>query len=165
MWRAIRVTQQRREHCTKQSLEIFRELGDRWGIAGTLADLGNLASEQGNYSMAQDLVPAEHQNLPGTGTQARNCAAAGVFRVLGGGATGGERSLRLAGAAAALAPEYRRAAYSGRTSQTGSHLHTGAAGVEEYRQARRPGQKVGLCRSEKAIEEVLMLGDASRSCS
>jgi hypothetical protein len=27
----------------EQGLAIFRELGDRWGIAGTLADLGNLA--------------------------------------------------------------------------------------------------------------------------
>ena len=32
----------------EQSLASFRELNDRWGIAGSLADLGNLVREQGD---------------------------------------------------------------------------------------------------------------------
>ena len=39
----------------EQGLAIFRESGDRWGIAGTLADLGSLAREQRNYSAAHSL--------------------------------------------------------------------------------------------------------------
>jgi len=39
----------------EQALIIFRELGDRWGIAGTLADLGSLARELRNYSRAHTL--------------------------------------------------------------------------------------------------------------
>src|SRR5258708_12300406 len=39
----------------EQGLAIFRELDDRWGIAGTLADLGSLAREQGNYPTAHSV--------------------------------------------------------------------------------------------------------------
>ena len=39
----------------EQSLAIFRELDERWGIAGTLADLGRLASEQENYPRANSM--------------------------------------------------------------------------------------------------------------
>jgi hypothetical protein len=52
---AIRVTRQPRGRCTNRGLAIFRELGDRWDIAGTLADLGTLAREEGNYSTACSL--------------------------------------------------------------------------------------------------------------
>jgi len=67
----------------EQGLAIFRDLGDRGGIAGTLADLGSLAREQGNYPQ-RDLCTGKHKNFPGAGPQARNCAPAGVFRVLSG---------------------------------------------------------------------------------
>ncbi len=39
----------------EQSLAKFRELGDPWGIAGSLADLGNLAREQKDFRVADSL--------------------------------------------------------------------------------------------------------------
>ncbi|HEV8119356.1 MAG TPA: hypothetical protein VGQ32_12565, partial [Thermoanaerobaculia bacterium] len=38
-----------------ESLSMFREAGDRWGIAGSLADLGLLAREQGDLDLADRL--------------------------------------------------------------------------------------------------------------
>jgi tetratricopeptide (TPR) repeat protein len=39
----------------EQSLEAFREFGDRWGIALALADLGNLARERRDFPSARSL--------------------------------------------------------------------------------------------------------------
>ncbi|MGC2705737.1 MAG: tetratricopeptide repeat protein, partial [Candidatus Acidiferrales bacterium] len=86
----------------QQALTIFRELGDRWGIAGTLADLGTLAREQEDCSTAQSLHresliifrELEHKRGIARLLECFACTAA-VQRK-------SERSLRLAGAAAAL---------------------------------------------------------------
>lgn len=86
----------------EESLTIFRDLNDRWGIAGTLADLGNLAREQRNCSGAQSLyreslkIFEELQHKRGIARlmECFACLAAAQLRA--------ERSLRLAGAAAAL---------------------------------------------------------------
>jgi predicted ATPase/serine/threonine protein kinase len=86
----------------EQSLAIFRELGDRWGIAGTLADLGSLAREQGNYSDARSLYAESitlfrelnHRRGIARLLECSACSAAAQLEA--------ERSLRLAGAAAAL---------------------------------------------------------------
>jgi predicted ATPase len=86
----------------EQGLAIFRELGDRWGIAGTLADLGSLAREQGNYSTAHALYresmkkfqELEHKRGIARLLECFACSAAAQLKA--------ERSLRLAGAAAAL---------------------------------------------------------------
>jgi tetratricopeptide (TPR) repeat protein len=86
----------------EQSLAIFRELDDRWGIAGTLADLGGLAREQGNYSAAHSLYresikifhELDHKRGIARLLECFACAAAAQFDA--------RRSLRLAGAAAAL---------------------------------------------------------------
>ncbi len=99
---AIRVTPQPRETLYEQGLAIFRELGDRWGIAGTLADLGNLAREQGNYPAAHSLYresikifqELEHKRGIARLLECFACSAAAQLEA--------ERSLRLAGAAAAL---------------------------------------------------------------
>src|SRR5882724_7328001 len=85
-----------------QGLAIFRELGDRWGIAGTLADLGSLAREQENYPSAYSLYresikifqELEHKRGIARLLECFACSAAAQFQA--------ERSLRLAGAAAAL---------------------------------------------------------------
>ena len=37
-----------------QSLAEFRALNDPWGVAGTLADLGNLALDNNDYAAARD---------------------------------------------------------------------------------------------------------------
>ncbi|MGA7930729.1 MAG: protein kinase, partial [Candidatus Sulfotelmatobacter sp.] len=86
----------------EQGLGIFRELGDRWGMAGTLADLGSLAREQGNYSAAHSLhaesiklfQELDHKRGIARLLECSACSAAAQREA--------ERSLRLAGAAAAL---------------------------------------------------------------
>jgi hypothetical protein len=86
----------------EQGLVIFRELGDRWGIAGTLADLGSLAREQRNYPRAHSLYresiktfqELEHKRGIARLLECFACSAAAQLDA--------ERSLRLAGAAAAL---------------------------------------------------------------
>ncbi|HEY1264559.1 MAG TPA: protein kinase [Terriglobales bacterium] len=86
----------------EQGLEIFRELGDRWGIAGTLADLGNLAREEQNYQKAHTLYGESlriFQELDHKRGIARLLEALAGLAAAQGEA---ERSLRLAGAAAAL---------------------------------------------------------------
>src|SRR3984893_14622519 len=86
----------------EQGLVIFRELGDRWGIAGTLADLGSLAREQRNYPRAHSLYregirtfqELEHKRGIARLLECFACSAPAQLQA--------ERSLRLAGAAAAL---------------------------------------------------------------
>ena len=86
----------------EQGLAIFRELGDRWGIAGTLADLGSLAREQGNFPTARSLYresikvfqELDHKRGIARLLEYFACSAAAQLEA--------ERSLRLAGAAAAL---------------------------------------------------------------
>jgi predicted ATPase/serine/threonine protein kinase len=86
----------------EQGLEIFREIGDRWGIAGTLADLGNLAREERDFDSANSLyreslkifVELDHKRGIARLLECCSCLAAAEAQ--------SERSLRLAGAAAAL---------------------------------------------------------------
>jgi tetratricopeptide (TPR) repeat protein len=86
----------------EKALAIFRELGDPWGMAGTLADLGNWAREQGDYVNAHSLYQESikifqelnHKRGIARLLECFACAAAGQREA--------ERSLRLAGAAAAL---------------------------------------------------------------
>jgi predicted ATPase/DNA-binding winged helix-turn-helix (wHTH) protein len=86
----------------EQGLVMFRELDDRWGIAGTLADLGCLAQEEGNYSAAHSMFgesikifhELNHKRGIARLLEHFACAAAVQHEA--------ERSLRLAGAAAAL---------------------------------------------------------------
>jgi hypothetical protein len=86
----------------EQSLGMFRELGDRWGIAGTLADLGTLAREEGNYAVAHSLYresiklfhELDHKRGIARLLECFACSAAVQSEA--------ERSLRLAGAANAL---------------------------------------------------------------
>jgi predicted ATPase/serine/threonine protein kinase len=86
----------------EQALAIFREINDRWGIAGTLADLGTLASEQRDSAAAHALYreslrifqELEHKRGTARLLECFACSAAAELQA--------ERSLRLAGAAAAL---------------------------------------------------------------
>ena len=86
----------------EQGLEIFRELDDRWGIAGTLADLGSLAREQEKYSVAHSMYresirlfyELNHKRGVARLLEYFACSAAAQCEA--------QRSLRLAGAAAAL---------------------------------------------------------------
>ena len=85
-----------------ESLSMFREMDDRWGIAGCLADLGALVCEQGDHPGSQSLFAKSMTIFQELGHKR------GIARLLeclaSAAAVQGEaeRSLRLAGAAAAL---------------------------------------------------------------
>jgi hypothetical protein len=86
----------------EQALAIFRELGDRWGTAGTLADLGTLAREQQNCAAAHALY---RESLRIFQELEHKRGIARLLECFAGSAAAqlqAERSLRLAGAAAAL---------------------------------------------------------------
>jgi predicted ATPase len=86
----------------EEGLAIFRDLGDRRGVASILADLGSLAREQGDYSTARALYgesiklfqELNHKRGIARLLECSACSAAAQLEA--------ERSLRLAGAAAAL---------------------------------------------------------------
>ncbi|HLE61958.1 MAG TPA: hypothetical protein VI750_02400, partial [Pyrinomonadaceae bacterium] len=86
----------------EQSLRAFQELGDKWGIGGSLADLGNLARDQEDFATAESLY---HQSLSMFHELAHKRGMARLLECLACLAASQlqpERSLRLAGAAAAL---------------------------------------------------------------
>jgi len=86
----------------EESLATFRELGDRRGKAGSLADLGNLARDQKDFDVAHSLYresmrmfqELDHKRGVARLMECFACSAAAQLAP--------ERSLRLAGAAAAL---------------------------------------------------------------
>src|SRR6266446_5530856 len=147
----------------EQCLAIFRELGDRWGIAGTLADLGSLAREQRDYSRAHSLYresiiifqELDHKRGIARLLECFACSAAAQFKA--------ERSLRLAGAAAALrqnigAPLTPAEQVKLEASlDAARHAMTNTAGATAWLE----GWAMPV---EKAIEDVLMPEAASPSC-
>jgi predicted ATPase/serine/threonine protein kinase len=86
----------------EQSLTIFRELGDRWGIAGSLADLGNLARDQRDYAASQSLYRESITIFQELGHKRGIARLLECFACSAAAQSKPERSLRLAGAAAAL---------------------------------------------------------------
>ncbi|MGD0404845.1 MAG: protein kinase [Candidatus Acidiferrales bacterium] len=86
----------------EEGLAIFRELGDRWGIAGTLADLGNLEREQRNCGEAQRLYRESLKTFQELEHKRGVARLLECFACLAAAQQQAERSLRLAGTAAAL---------------------------------------------------------------
>jgi predicted ATPase len=139
----------------EQGLAIFRELGDRWGIAGTLADLGSLAREQGNHPTARSLYresikifqELDHKRGIARLLECFACSAALQLEA--------ERSLRLAGAAAALRQNIGAPLTPAEQAKLEASLHparqalTNTVGVTAWLE----GWAMPV---EKAIEEVLM---------
>jgi tetratricopeptide (TPR) repeat protein len=147
----------------EQGLAIFRELGDRWGIAGTLADLGSLAKEQGNYPAARSLYgesiksfqELDHKRGIARLLECFACSAAAQLEA--------ERSLRLAGAAAALRQNIGAPLTPAEQAKLEAALEparqalTNTAGVTAWLEG-------WAFTVEKAIAEVLMPAAASPSC-
>jgi predicted ATPase len=147
----------------EQGLAIFRELGDRWGIAGTLADLGSLAREERNYPTARSLYresiksfqELDHKRGIARLLECFACSAAAQLEA--------ERSLRLAGAAAALRQNIGAPLTPAEQAKLEAALEparqalTNTAGVTAWLE----GWALPV---EKAIEEVLMPEAASPSC-
>ena len=147
----------------ERGLVIFRELGDRWGIAATLADLGSLAREQRNYPRAHSLYQEsirifqelEHKRGIARLLECFACSAAAQLDA--------ERSLRLAGAAAALRQNIGAPLTPAEQAKLEATLHgarqalTNTVGAAAWLE----GWTLPV---EKVVEEVLMLDAASPSC-
>jgi predicted ATPase/DNA-binding winged helix-turn-helix (wHTH) protein/tRNA A-37 threonylcarbamoyl transferase component Bud32/predicted negative regulator of RcsB-dependent stress response len=139
----------------EQSLAIFRELDDRWGIAGTLADLGSLAREQGNFPTANSMYRESMKLFQELGHQRGIARLLEYFACSAAAQLESERSLRLAGVAAAL----RKNIGAPLTSAEGAKLD---ASLHSARQAltNAVGDAAWLggwdTPVEKAIEEVLV---------
>jgi predicted ATPase len=86
----------------EKSLAIFREAGDRWGIAGTLADLGNLLREVRSYPRTLELYRESLRLFQVLNHKRGIARLLECFAITGAAQCHAERSLRLAGAAAAL---------------------------------------------------------------
>ena len=148
----------------EHGLAIFRELDDRWGIAGTLADLGSLAREQGNYSAAHSMYresmklfqELDHKRGIARLLELFACSAAAQFDA--------ERSLRLAGAAAALRGNIGAPLSPAEQAKLEASLRTARQGISESAgvAAWLEGQALPL---EKAMDEALMLDAPSSSGS
>jgi predicted ATPase len=146
----------------EQALASFRELGDRWGIAGTLADLGSLAKEQGDYSAASGLYresikifqELDHKRGIARLLECFACSAAAQLEA--------ERSLRLAGAAAALRQNIGAPLTPAEQAKLEASLHpvrqalTDTLGVTAWLEG-------WASPVEKTIDEVLMPEAASSS--
>ncbi len=86
----------------EQALSAFRAIGDRWGIAGTLADLGSLALQQRDYLTAHAMYRESITNFQALGHKNGIARLLECFASLAAAQLEAHRSLRLAGAAAAL---------------------------------------------------------------
>jgi predicted ATPase/serine/threonine protein kinase len=86
----------------EESLATFRELGDRWGIAGSLADLGNLARDQRDFEVAHSLYRESMRMFQELDHKRGIARLLECFACSAAAQAAPERSLRLAGAAAAL---------------------------------------------------------------
>ena len=146
----------------EQGLAIFRELGDRWGIAGTLADLGSLAREQRNYPVAHSryresmkiFQELEHKRGIARLLECFACSAAAQLEA--------ERSLRLAGAAAALRQSIGAPLTSAEQAKLESALDP-ARQVLTNTASTTAWLEGWAMPVEKAVEEVLMPHSAARS--
>jgi predicted ATPase len=86
----------------ERSLAMFRELGDRWGIAASLADLGNLARDEKIYTASQSLYRESLLAFEELGHKRGIARLLECFACSAAARSKPERSLRLAGAGAAL---------------------------------------------------------------
>jgi len=146
----------------EQALAIFRQLDDRWGIAGTLADLGNLAREQRRYPAAHSLYgesirifqELEHKRGIARLLECFACSAAAQFQA--------ERSLRMAGAAAALRQNIGAPLTPAEQSKMEASLHPARQALSNAAGATAWLEGWSML-PEKAVEEVLMPEAASPS--
>jgi predicted ATPase len=86
----------------EQSLSTFHQLDDLWGVGGALADLGNLAREQQDYREADSLYRESLGIFRKLEYKRGIARLLESFAVSAAAQSESERSLRLAGAAAAL---------------------------------------------------------------
>ena len=146
----------------EQCLELFRELDDRWGIAGTLADLGNLAREQENYSAAHARYGESIRLFRELGHKRGVARLLECFACAASAQLVAERSLRLAGAAAALRQNIGAPLTPAEQAKLDASLHPArqTLGNTVGATAWHEGRALPV---EKAIEEALMPEASSRT--
>jgi len=146
----------------EESLATFRDLGDQWGIAGSLADLGNLARDQKNFEVAHSLYQESMRTFQELDHKRGIARLLGCFACSAAAQLDPERSLRLAGAAAAL----RQTLGAPLTPDEQAKLEIG---LQPARQAltNEAGATAWLegwgLPVEKAVEEALTFNSACRS--
>ncbi len=86
----------------EQSLLAFRGLGDRWGVASSLADMGSLARDQRDYASGHTLYGESLRTFQELGHKRGIARLLDCFAGLAADQSKAQRSLKLAGAAAAL---------------------------------------------------------------
>ena len=145
----------------ERGLEIFRELGDRWGIAGTLADLGSLERVQGNYSAATSLYRESIKIFQELDHKRGIARLLECFACAAGAQGETERSLRLAGAAAALRQKIGAPLTSVEQAKLEASLQAARQALTNAVAATAwlEGRALPV---ERAIEEALMSQTASR---
>jgi predicted ATPase/serine/threonine protein kinase len=147
----------------EQGLAIFRELGDRWGIAGIVADLGSLAREQRNYPMAHSLYRESTKIFQELEHKRGIARLLECFACLAAVQLDAERSLRLAGAAAALRQSIGAPLTPAEQAKLESSLEPARRILNETASATAWSEG-GRRPVEQVIEEVLMTEPASSSC-
>ena len=85
-----------------QALAIFRQLDDKWGMAGCLADLGGLASDQKDYQTSENSYRESLTLFQELGQKRGIARLLDAFACSAAAQSRPDRSLHLAGAAAAL---------------------------------------------------------------
>lgn len=145
----------------EKGLSVFRELGDRWGIAATLADLGSLAREQHDYRLARSLYRESIEMFQELDHKRGIARLLEAFACLAAVQHEPERSLRLAGAAAALRQNIGAPLSSAEQTKLESGLHPARQALDTAgRSAWSEGWALPI---EKAIEEAMMIEIASSS--
>lgn len=86
----------------QESLAIFKELGDKWGSAGCLADLGSLLLSEKDYETSRLMYVESLKLFQNLGHKRGIARVLDCLACLAADQSMPERSLRLAGAAAAL---------------------------------------------------------------
>jgi hypothetical protein len=147
----------------EQGLAIFRELGDRWGIAGIVADLGSLAREQRNYPLAHSLYRESTKIFQELEHKRGIARLLECFACLAAVQLDAERSLRLAGAAAALRQSIGAPLTPAEQAKLESALEPARRILNETASATAWSEG-GRRPVEQVIEEVLMTEAASSSC-
>lgn len=145
----------------EKGLSVFRELGDRWGIAATLADLGSLAREQRDYRSARSLYRESIETFHELDHKRGIARLLEAFACLAAAQHEPERSLRLAGAAAALRQNIGAPLSSAEQTKLESGLHPARQALSAAgRSAWSEGWALPI---EKAIEDAMMIEIASSS--
>jgi predicted ATPase len=144
----------------EQGLAIFREVDDRWGIAGTLADLGSLAREKGDYSKARSMYRESINFFQELNHRRGIARLLEYFACLAAAQLEAERSLRLAGAAAALRQNIGAPLTPAEQAKLETSLHA-ARQTLTHKVSATAWLEGWALPAERAIEEVLMPEDSA----